>query len=361
MILKLSQLREDYKATYKINWEVAKKISVLIEVTKIELSNQEKMAQGAKRIALSDILKAAKTSTRTLQRWKKSYLDKNIYGLCSKKKGHKKRIEIDEKAQGKIKFYRETYRWGSEVIQAHLREDHKIVISRFKIDRYLKESGLRKKYPCSTIKKKMALKKKKHIKKVVVDTPGKHTQMDVKYQTHLLGNKNKAYVFNIVDHASNWSYKKAYDRITAKNTDDFMRRVLKECPFDIKRLQTDNGIEFTFKWTSKNPDDPREHPLLKLCAEEDIVHKLIPPGEKELQGLVERSHRQDDQELFSRIEPFDLDEFNDELEEYYKFRNSSRRFKKLGWRSPDMWLEDYNRKQTDELKSGEQNVDKDAA
>lgn len=360
MILKLSQLREDYKATYKKNWEVAKKISVLIEVTKVELFNQEKASQGAKRIALFDILKSAKISTRTLQRWKKSYRCQNIYGLCPKKKGHKKRIEINKEARNKIKFYRETYRWGSEVIQAHLREDHQIIISRFKIDRYLKESGLRAKYPCSTIKKKRALKKK-HTKKVVVETPGSHTQMDVKYQTHLLRNKKKAYVFNIVDHASNWSYKMAYDRITAKNTDDFMRRVLRLCPFNIKRLQTDNGIEFTFKWTSKNPDDPKEHPLLRLCAQEDIDHKLIPPGEKELQGLVERSHRQDDQELFSRIEPLDLKEFNDELEEYYKFRNSRRRFKKLGWRSPDMWLEDYNKKQKDELKEGEQSVDKDAA
>jgi hypothetical protein len=360
MILKLSQLREDYKATYKKNWDVAKKISILIEVTKVELSNQQNKSQGAKRIALSDILKAANISTRTLQRWKRSYLDKNIFGLCPKKKGHKKRVEVDEEVKAKIKFYRENYRWGSEVIQAHLREDHYIVISRFKIDRYLGESGLREKYPCSTIKKKKVFKKK-HTKKVVVDEPGKHTQMDVKYQTHLLKNKNKAYVFNIVDHASNWSYKKAYDRITPANTNDFMLSLLKVCPFKIERLQTDNGIEFTFKWTSKNPDDPKEHPLLKLCADEDIVHKLIPPGEKELQGLVERSHRQDDQELFSRIEPFDLKEFNEELEEYYKFRNASRRFKKLGWKSPEMWLEEFNNKKKDELREAEQSVDKDAA
>jgi hypothetical protein len=174
---------------------------------------------------------------------------------------------------------------------------HKIFISRFKIDRYLKESGLKNEYPYSTIKKKIT-NKKKHTKAVVVDTPGKHTQMDVKYQTHLLENKCKAYVYNIIDHASIWSYKKAYDRITALNTDDFVSCALEVCPFKIERLQTDNGVEFTYKWTSKNPDDPKEHPLLKLCAEKEIIHKLIPPGEKELQRLVEHSHRQDDQELF---------------------------------------------------------------
>lgn len=360
MILNLSQLREDYKAVYKRNWLVAKKLELIIEVTKIELSHQTKKSQSSKRIIVNDLLEASKINQRTLQRWKKKYREKGIYGLSHKKKGHRKRVEINEEAMRLINFFRKNYRWGSEVIQAHLREDHRIILSRFKIDRYLKESGLQIEYPCSTIKKKKALKKK-HTRKVKVEIPGIHTQMDVKYQTHLLRNKEKAYVFNIVDHASNWSFKKAYSRITPENTDDFMRRVLSICPFKIVRVQTDNGIEFTFKWTSKNPDDPKEHPLLRLCEENNIVHKLIPPGEKELQGLVERSHRQDDQELFSRIKPFDLNDFNKDLREYYEFRNCSRRFKKLGWKSPNMWLKEFNKNKELELKKSVKSVDKQVA
>ena len=120
-----------------------------------------------------------------------------------------------------------------------------------------------------------------------------------------------------------------------------MGRLINIVPFIIERLQTDNGIEFTFKWTSKNPDDPKEHPLFKFCYRESINHKLIPPGEKELQGLVERSHRQDDQELFSRISPENIKEFNDLLEEYYTERNECRRFKKLSWLTPNQWLQCY--------------------
>ena len=84
-----------------------------------------------------------------------------------------------------------------------------------------------------------------------------------------------------------------------------------------------------------------EPPLFKLCYRESINHKLIPPGEKELQGLVERSHRQDDQELFSRIAPKDIHEFNRLLEQHYLWRNQSRRFKKLSWLTPDGWLQCY--------------------
>jgi len=340
MILSLDQLRWDYKVLYRSNWEVAKKLDVLIESTKVEISFENEVAQASKRIKLNSILKSAEITIRTLQRWKKVYHRNGWVGLLPKKRGGIAAVDLSAEVKTHIEHYRSTYRWGSEVIQAHLLRDKEILTTRYKIERYLNLSGLKLKYPCSTIKKQRA-QKKKHLKKVVVNHPGEHTQMDVKYQTHLLLNKEKAYVYNFVDHASNWSFKKAYANITAKNTEKFMEELLLECPFIIKRLQTDNGIEFTFKWTSKNADDPKEHPLLKFCARENIRHVLIPPGEKELQGLVERSHRQDDQELFSRISPFDLTEFNDLLKGYWKFRNRGRRFKKLGWESPDRWLEEY--------------------
>lgn len=340
MMLSLVQLRSDYKAVYRSNWKLAQKLEVLIEISKVELSYEGDTSQAGKRVKVSSILRGAQITLRTLQRWKEAYRKKGICGLSPKKKGGVKAIDLSLEVQELITFFRSNYRWGSEVIQAHLLKDKKMYVTRYKIERYLTQSGLKLKYPCSTIKKTKA-KEKKHIKKVVVHHPGEHTQMDVKYQTHLLLNKEKSYVYNFVDHASNWSFKKAYSAITAKNTSEFVEELLIECPFKIKRLQTDNGIEFTYKWTSKNADDPKEHPLLRICARENIRHVLIPPGEKELQGLVERSHRQDDQELFSRIRPLDLAEFNGLLKGYWLFRNRGRRFKKLSWESPDSWLEGY--------------------
>ena len=53
------------------------------------------------------------------------------------------------------------------------------------------------------------------------------------------------------------------------------------------------------------------------------------------------SHRQDDQELFSRINPKDLSEFNEHLGFFKDERNRKRRFKKLGWKTPNEWLENY--------------------
>ena len=340
MLLDLTQLRMDYKATYRKNWPLASKIEILIEITKIEMKYQDHPLQGSKRVEIARILQAAGKSLRTMQRWKKLYREQGLEGISPLKRGHPARKFLSKAIQSLITKWREKYRWGSEVIQAHLRCDHSLIANRYQIDRFLKESGLRERYPCTTIKKVKA-KRKKHNKKVIVPHPGDHTQMDIKYQLHLLQNKSKAYVYNFIDHASNWSYKRAYSRISAANTEDFMKRLIQLVPFIITRLQTDNDIAFTFKWTSKHPDDPKEHPLFKFCHQKSINHKLIPPGEKELQGLVERSHRQDDQELFSRISPENLKEFNELLDEYCLERNEGRRFKKLSWLSPNQWLECY--------------------
>lgn len=342
MILSLEYLRYDYKLIRKINWKVAERLNALIELTKIEMEFKGQTLKTGKESRVHKLLFAFKISLRTLQRWKANYRDHGAKGIGLIINKGRVPEELSDNIKDTIKEYRKEFKWGSEVIQAHLLLDHNEAVTRFKIERYLTVSGLRIKYPCTTIKKKKAQKKKKHTKVVVVDNPGDHTQMDVKYQTHLLMNKEKAYVYNFIDHASNWSFKYAYSRISAENTHDFIQRILQVCPFVIKRIQTDNGIEFTFKWISEFSDDPKRHPMMKLCEEQNIKHKLIPPGEKELQGLVERAHRQDDQELFSNISPFDLDSFNTLLETYYKFRNGSRRFKKLTWLTPNGWLKNYN-------------------
>ena len=68
---------------------------------------------------------------------------------------------------------------------------------------------------------------RRHTKKVVVHNPGEHTPMDVKYQTKLLQNKSKAYVYNFIDHASNWSFKRAYSAINTKILRTLWRGLLK--------------------------------------------------------------------------------------------------------------------------------------
>ena len=340
MILNLEKLREDYKLYRKKDQEVAARIDILLSYSKFELKYQGPTLQETKVKFITAFLTSMEVSDRTIQRWKKVYKDRGPDGLGKLKATGRPPVAIRPRIKRVISAYRKMFSWGSEAIQAHLKIDHNYEVSRHKIEKYLDDSGLRDQYPCTTKKRQKAQKKKKHTKVVVVLNPGQHTQMDVKYQLHLLKNKSKAYVYNFIDHASNWSFKYAYDRINARNTEDFMMRIKWSCPFKIERLQTDNGVEFTSKYLCVSAD-PEDQLLDKFCRENDINHKLIPPGEKELQGLVERSHRQDDQELFSRIDPKDLAEFNNHLSFFKDERNRKRRFKKLSWKTPDEWLKNY--------------------
>jgi len=340
MILSLEKLRKNYKLYRKKDQEIAARLDILLSYSKFELKYDSDIHQETKKKYITAFLTSMEISDRTIQRWKKDYTERGPDGLGKLKATGRPPVAIRPRIRRVITAYRKMFRWGAEVTQAHLKFDHNYSVSKFKIEKFLDDTGLRDEYPCTTKKRQRAEKKKKHTSVVKVDNPGEHTQVDVKYQLHLLESKQKSYVYNIVDHASNWSFKRAYSAFNAKNTKDFMERLIKECPFFIKRVQSDNGVEFTYKYISVSAE-PKEHPLDLFCNKHNIVHKLVPPGEKELQGLVERSHRQDDQELFSRISPSDLNEFNEKLEEFYKLRNRRRRFKKLGWMTPDQWLENY--------------------
>jgi transposase InsO family protein len=341
MILNLEQLRKNSKIYRKKDDEIFMRLSILLEYSKLEMKYDGDINKKSKQLHITAFLKSMEIAERTIQRWKKDYKERGPDGLGKLKATGRPPVAIRPRIRKVITAYRKMFRWGSEAIQAHLKLDHNYEVTRHKVEKFLGDSGLRDQYPCTTKKRQKAQAKKKHTKVVVVLNPGQHTQMDVKYQLHLLTNKSKAYVYNFIDHASNWSFKYAYDRINARNTEEFMNRVMWSCPFKIDRLQTDNGIEFTSKYISGCPDEPKDHLLQLFCNEHNINHKLIPPGEKELQGLVERSHRQDDQELFSRITPKDLKEFNNHLSFFKDERNRKRRFKKLNWKTPDEWLENY--------------------
>jgi hypothetical protein len=114
---------------------------------------------------------------------------------------------------------RKMFNWGAEVIQAHLRIDHTIELGQYKINCFLRKKGFLVRKKCKA--------KKKHTKVVQVTHPGQHTQTDVKHLPHLLANGRKCYNYNFVDHASKWSFKKAYDSYGPSETRDFMEALIK--------------------------------------------------------------------------------------------------------------------------------------
>jgi transposase len=330
MDLKLQLLRQEVKQFRKKSPRVTQRLLTLIELTKFRVKYGRLSEQDFERFAAR-----FEVSARTLYRWDAAYERGGIQSLIPNKASGRPSSAVRGHIAKKIREMRKLYNWGAEVIQAHLAHDHGIKLSRYKINRYLRKKGLLFRKKCKA--------KKAHTKIVHVEHPGQHTQTDVKYLLHLLPNGQKCYVYNFVDHASKWAFKRAYEAIGASETRDFMRFVVQAAPFVITRLQTDNGSEFTNKYLT-SLDDPKPHALDLFCQSHSIRHVLIPPGEKELQGLVERSHRQDDEELFHRIHPRNLAEFNQIISQHCEWRNSKRRRKALGWKTSNEFIKNYREK-----------------
>lgn len=316
MDLKITVLRREFRKHQHEEPALSRRLLVLIEV-----------AKGRPRSA---VVLDAGVSERTVRRWVSAYRKSGLQGLRRGHGGGTRPRPIRGITAQRIREMRARYRWGAELISRHLDAWYGTRVSRHRVERFLRRAGL--------IGRKSRRERKKHLRIVAVHLPGAHTQVDVKYLDGVLRDDRRAYVYSFVDHASKWRYRQAYDSFGPSETVAFMRRVLARAPFRIERLQTDNGVEFTNRFLT-NPDAPREHGLDRICRENGIRHVLIPPGAKELQGLVERSHRLDDEELYHRLSVPTLAALNHELEKQNVWSNERRRRKQLGWLTAAEWLE----------------------
>lgn len=329
MDFKLSKIRAEAKKFSYQNERTRIRFLALIELCKMCRENPKLLNAGFYEKAGARFGK----SGRSVERWWKEYRTEGHLGLVAKKAPGRKSKPLRGHLAKLVLDYRTRFNWGAELIHVHLKSEHKIELSQFRIEFYLRKKGL-------TRRRKAIKKKNKHTSKVVVIIPGAHTQMDVKYFPRKHTGEKQLYVYNFRDHATRWTYKRAYSSLGAFETEDFFRRVIAAFPEKIWSVQTDNGSEFTNRHLS-HVDKPKEHILDVLCRSEKIRHRLIPVGEKELQGLVERSHRQDDEELYHRIRPRSAEELNCFLGPHCEWANEKRRRAALNWKTSSEFLAEY--------------------
>src|ERR1043166_1128344 len=138
---------------------------------------------------------------------------------------------------------------------------------------------------------------KTHQRRYELPIPGQRIQIDVKHAGKL-NTGQKIYVFNAVDESTRYRYAKAFLNYWGETTVEFLNELVSRFPFPIQCIQTDHGREF------------KNQPIQTWCRENQIWHRLIPPGEKELNGKIERSHRLDEDYFYYRAERSTIDGFN---------------------------------------------------
>ena len=178
---------------------------------------------------------------------------------------------------------------------------------------------------------------KRHHKRYRRPMPG-YMQMDVKYVPYKIDGQ-QFYEFNIVDHHSTWRCLRLYRNINYYNMVHFLGAVERECPFPIFEVQTDNGVEFTDKYRNGNVQPTGRHPVDQWCKRKEIIHRLIPIGQKELNGKVENTHKQDDREFYAKDEAKSFEKLELQMRSYNERWNTQRATKALGWLTPDQCVE----------------------
>lgn len=172
---------------------------------------------------------------------------------------------------------------------------------------------------------------KRHLKRYRRPWPG-YLQMDFKYVPYPI-NGRQCYQLSCVDHHSSWRFIRIYSDKSADSVISFLRELRKTCPFPIEEIQTDNDTAFTDKFSSK-VGVTGEHRMDLWCAKEGIRHRLIPVGEKELNGKVENTHKQDDREFFAKGPYRDLKHLQICSAGYNLRWNETRATKALAWKTP---------------------------
>ena len=157
-------------------------------------------------------------------------------------------------------------------------------------------------------------------KKTFKDYAPGFIHMDIKYLPKMPDEASRSYLYVAIDRATRWVFMHVYPDQTENSSTDFLERLRTACPFKIEKILTDNGSQFTDRFTSKKKEPSGEHVFDKACTKAGIEHRLIPPRHPQTNGMVERFNGRIS-ELVQQTRFQSAAELKQTLEDYLKAYN----------------------------------------
>ena len=176
-----------------------------------------------------------------------------------------------------------------------------------------------------------------------VDHPGQRIRVDVRFvpsaclvNSQVIG--KHFFQYTAIDERSRWRFVEAFEEHSTHSSATFLDHLVKAFPFPIECIQTDNGSEFTNRFTTHR-DKPT---LFQLHLERHgIRHKLIRPFTPRHNGKVERSHRKDNERFYATHTFYSFEDFARQLKVYNRRDYNNFPMGPLGWKTPNQVLRDY--------------------
>ena len=112
--------------------------------------------------------------------------------------------------------------------------------------------------------------------------------MDIKYLPQMPDEAARRYLFVAIDRATRWVFMHIYADQSDASSVNFLNRLYEAAPMKITKLLTDNGSQFTDRFTSKKREPSGKHKFDVRCKVLNIEHRLCPPRHPQTNGMVER-------------------------------------------------------------------------
>ena len=126
------------------------------------------------------------------------------------------------------------------------------------------------------------------VKKTFKDYEPGFLHIDIKYLPQMPDETQRRYLFVAIDRATRWVYLRTYRDQSETSSTDFLRRLKRAAPMIIQKVLTDNGSQFTDRFTAKGKRPSGNHAFDLVCNEFGIDHRLAPPRHPQTNGMVER-------------------------------------------------------------------------
>lgn len=276
--------------------------------------------------SVSVTAKDLKISRMTVYRWLKKaksisqglnnpiYVFRGIKRRSTKPKTTHSRLNLH--LQKQVIFLREKDHLGSRKISYLLNRQ----ISAKTIERFLKKQNL--------ISKQIQYRRPKfqngHAMRPTNTRSLGYLQMDTKHVTpELSGLSTTCFEYAAIDILSRFKVAVILPDISSESASLALEFFLKWFPFEVKYIQTDNGLEYQFKFE-------------ETCKKHHITHYFIHKNSPNENAVIERSFRTDQDEFYYWLEeyPKHLGELNQWLQEFINKYNTWRPHQALDYKTP---------------------------
>jgi len=183
----------------------------------------------------------------------------------------------------------------------------------------------------------------KHKKKKFKEYDIGYCHIDI---TEIRLDKQKHYLFVGIDRVCKYAYVELHTSMTQKIAKDFLENFIKDCPFKIHTILTDNGAQFTYALLAKHLQPKNKvHMFDETCAKNGIEHRLTKFRHPWTNGQVEIMNKKIKAHTTKKYHYDTPESLKKHLMAYMLAYNFQRPLKALKFKTPyDKIIEIYEQK-----------------